>query len=380
MSKKMFCDCPFTRFEVNNPNGKVTFCSEHNMVLGNVKNNTIKEIWNGEAYKQVRQKFLDGKIFEICSKNCPVLNGWKDYEKLGWYNQLPTGSEAYKNALLNEEEIQDSKVILSSNPRWLRFSASYVCNLKCYHCFERADRKAELHLPDSFFEDLKKYFDTAQMIFFYGGEPFIEKSNLDLLEYLGRNGLPARVFIVSNGTVLNDTIKATLEKLNFGFLDISIDSADEKLYEKLRYPAKWRDTLEHLKFFSALMKKKGGQLFFAFTINKKNQDELIKYIKFSMDMGAVPFFQFAHNVFKEDIFRKDYEIFSLKEHISVRKRLLEAKSFLRSVDLPMTRKNIDYLLPFSHYYLTILRRMNGFISAKMPGVKKVLKKVIKKGL
>ncbi len=41
---KLLCDYPFTHFEVNNPNGDVTFCCNHNMVLGNVNNNSVEEI------------------------------------------------------------------------------------------------------------------------------------------------------------------------------------------------------------------------------------------------------------------------------------------------------------------------------------------------
>jgi len=372
---RMPCNCPFTHFEVNNPNGDVTFCSVHNMVLGNVNKNSIEEIWNGEAYRRVRRDFLDGRIFKVCSPRCPVLKGWKDFEKIDWYDELPDDSNAYKNAVLNEEEMAGGKVELMSRPRWLRFAASYACNLKCYHCSQRPDRSAGLRLPDSFFEDLKRHLDAAQMVFFYGGEPLIEKSNLDLMEYMSRERFPARVFFISNGTVLNEKIKTILEKLNFGYLDVSIDSVDESLYEELRYPAKFADTMEHLRFLSALIKKKGGRLFFSMTINKKNQNELIRYIKFSMDLGAAPFFQFAHNTFKEKKFREKYEIFSIKEHRDVRRHLLEARTFLRAIDLPLTSKNIDYLLTYSYHCTSIRKKMEVFVSKNLPVVKRMLKKI-----
>lgn len=176
----LLCDCPFTHFEVNNPNGDVTVCSNHSMVLGNVNEHSIEEIWNGELYRKIRKKFLDGRMFEICSPKCPVLKGWKDFEKLDWYRELPNESFAYKNAFLNEKEIMEGKIELKSNPRYLRFSTSYACNLKCYHCFQREDRKSGLILPDTFFKDAKKVLEYTQTVFFYGGEPLIEKRNLDI--------------------------------------------------------------------------------------------------------------------------------------------------------------------------------------------------------
>ena len=372
---KMLCDYPFTHFEVNNPNGDVTFCCNHNMVLGNVNRSSIEEIWNGKAYKQVRRRFLDGRIFDVCSRKCPVLGGWKDFEKLDWYNELSKESAAYKNAVLNNEEIRVGKVELESKPRWLRFSASYACNLKCYHCFQGMDRKASLELPNSFFEEAKRKLESAQIIFFYGGEPLIEKRNLDMMDYAGERGFSAKVYIISNGTVLNDKIKNTLEKLNFGFMDISVDSIKKELYEELRYLAKWPDTAKNLKFFSELMRNKKGNLSLTFTINKKNQSELVNFVKFSMELGAVPFFQFAHNVFKDEFFRKNYEIYSIKEYMSAKRNLLEVKEFLASTNLDYTRKNVDYLLRSTSFLILIGKKLRAFASENVPWLKNFLVKL-----
>lgn len=371
---KLICDCPFTKFEVNNPNGDVNFCTIHNMVLGNVNKNSIEEIWNGPAYKEVRRKFLDGKIFEICQRGCPAINGCKDYESMDWYKGLPKESAAYKNAVLNEEEMRSGKVELASKPRWLRFSTSYACNLKCYHCFQRQNRKDGLMLGKGFFEDVKKNLEYAQIVFFYGGEPLIEKDNLDLMEYLGEKKLSARVLLISNGTVLDDRIKAILEKLNYGHIEVSVDSSDPKLYEELRYPAKWADTIEHLKFFSALMKKKGGQFFISLTLNKKNKDELIRYIEFSRSLGATPYFQFVNNVFADESFRKNYEIFSFKEHRDLRKQLLAVKSFLGPADRSLTANSVEYLLPYSHYHLLAAKKLKRLVSGKVTEIKDIFKK------
>ncbi len=375
---KILCDYPFTHFEVNNPNGDVTFCCNHNMVLGNVNKNNIEEIWNGAAYKDIRRKFLEGRIFEICHKSCPVLHGWKDYEKLDWYKELPKDSEIYKNAVQNEEEIADGRAELASRPRWLRFSTSYACNLKCYHCFQRGDREAMLRLPDKFFEDIKRLLHRAQIIFFYGGEPLIEISNLKLMEYLSQNKSYIKVFLISNGTILSDSIKSILEKLNLGLIDISVDSTNRDLYEELRYPARWPETLEHIRFFSELMKKKGSNLSISLTINKKNENELADFIKFARELNAIPFFQFAHNLAKDASFRKNYEIFSVRECKEARDCLLRAKASLRPGDSPLTCENIDHLLAYTNDRMSIMKRARSVLAEKFPGIKNILKKMISK--
>ncbi len=372
---KILCNYPFTHFEVNNPNGDVTFCCNHKTVLGNVNKNSIEEIWNGAAYKEIRRKFLEGRIFEICPESCPVLHGWKDYEKLDWYKELPEDSAVYKNAIRNEGEIAGRKVELVSGPRWLRFSASWSCNLKCYHCFQRGEREAALRLPDNFFEDIKKHLNEAQVIFFYGGEPLIERSNLELMEYLGQNKFHAKVFLISNGTILDDSIKSILEKLNLRLIDISVDSTDRDLYEELRHPARWPETLERIRFFSRLMKKKGGTLSISLTINKKNKGELAGFIKFARELDAVPFFQFAHNAANDASFRKNYEIFSVMEYREARDCLLKAKRSLGPVDPPLTRRNIDDLLTYANDRTSIMKRSRSVLMEKFPGIKNILKKM-----
>jgi len=74
--KKKFC-CPqlWQRMFVH-PDGVVTPCcldSNREMVMGNIKENSIKDIWKNELYQDMRKKHLAGKIDEIPTcKKCPL--------------------------------------------------------------------------------------------------------------------------------------------------------------------------------------------------------------------------------------------------------------------------------------------------------------------
>ena len=58
------------------PDGVVTPCcldSNREMVMGNIKENSIKDIWKNELYQDMRKKHLAGKIDEIPTcKKCPL--------------------------------------------------------------------------------------------------------------------------------------------------------------------------------------------------------------------------------------------------------------------------------------------------------------------
>ena len=319
---KLICDYPFTHFEINNPDGDVTFCCNHNMVMGNINDNTIEEIWNSDKYQEVRKKFLDGKIFDICYKSCPVLNGWKDYEKLDWYKNLPEDSEPYKNAVLNEKEIFDGKTVLKSQPRWIRFATSYRCNLKCYHCFQDITKQKTDKLPESFFNEIKEnYLMVLQIIFFYGGEPLIEKKNIEILKYISMNNFLVKIFLVTNGTVLNDELKDIFRKINLGMVSVSIDSIKPELYEELRYPADFENVEKNLKFFSEIADSKKFEFHLGGTINKKNYLEISQYIDYSLKLKAIPLFQLAGNSLRNKTFRREYEIFYPDDFIQLKGRL-----------------------------------------------------------
>ena len=74
--KKKFC-CPqlWQRMFVH-PDGVVTPCcldSSREMVMGNIKENSIKDIWKNELYQDMRKKHMNGKIDEIPTcRNCPL--------------------------------------------------------------------------------------------------------------------------------------------------------------------------------------------------------------------------------------------------------------------------------------------------------------------
>jgi len=74
--KKKFC-CPqlWQRMFIH-PDGVVTPCcidSSRELVMGNIKKDSINKIWKNDAYQEMREKHLNGKIDEIptCG-NCPL--------------------------------------------------------------------------------------------------------------------------------------------------------------------------------------------------------------------------------------------------------------------------------------------------------------------
>jgi Fe-coproporphyrin III synthase len=98
------------------------------------------------------------------------------------------------------------------------------CNLKCLHCYARAQDKVyqgELTTGESkaFLRDLADF--KVPVILFSGGEPTLRK---DIIELAGRaKELGIRVVLSTNGTLITDKLAEEIIKIGFGEVGISLD-------------------------------------------------------------------------------------------------------------------------------------------------------------
>ena len=118
--------------------------------------------------------------------------------------------------------------------RTLFWNTTYACNFNCGICFENAGRFSSDELTTQEAMDMFKDAHSAgvENIIVSGGEPFMRKDLVDILAYMAKLGLNAR--IASNGSMLTDEILKRLrdETLAKSF-QISLDTLDPDLYSKL---------------------------------------------------------------------------------------------------------------------------------------------------
>ena len=73
--RKVTCRKPWWRMSVQWDGTVVPCCLDYNnkLVLGNVKDQTLTEIWNGPRMKELRREFLSGKVTNPLCKDCDSL-------------------------------------------------------------------------------------------------------------------------------------------------------------------------------------------------------------------------------------------------------------------------------------------------------------------
>lgn len=146
----------------------------------------------------------------------------------------------------------------------LTLLTSYTCNATCVSCnsglsssWYQLEKKMFDIVPEKKYKfvdiDAVKQqvnFRNLKTLSLLGGEPLYEKKNFELLEHILEIGNDT-VFLsmVTNGSVaLTSHQKTILSKFKNVNFSVSIDGT-EQVFEYVRYPLKWNDLVDNLKFF-----------------------------------------------------------------------------------------------------------------------------------
>jgi radical SAM protein with 4Fe4S-binding SPASM domain len=171
-------------------------------------------------------------------------------------------------------------------PLRVMFELTYECNFKCKHCyvpraFQRRYQKRQLKTKDVFkvLDQLK----AAGCLYlgFTGGEPFMRKDILRILEYSRKLGFQAIVY--TNGSLLTDKIVNRLARLRLNKVDITLPGMTESVFESITGKAG-----SHRAVFKAIeaLRRKNIPLGFKSCLLKQNTSEIEEIKKFCYSLDA----------------------------------------------------------------------------------------------
>jgi len=200
------------------PNGKTMLCcdSPWEEYIGDLRQNSLQEVWNSEDMKQVRLNMLNGKKCSQCVR-C------YEKEKYG-HDSLRTRSnrdwlEPHWNKVVKtntDGSLDDLHIV------YLDFRFSNVCNLKCRYCgpelssnwFSDAVKSTFNVSPteriiqirkdvEGFMEEFEPMLEHVEQIYWAGGEPILMDEHwaiMNRLVELGKTDI--RIFYNTNFTTL----------------------------------------------------------------------------------------------------------------------------------------------------------------------------------
>lgn len=335
-AKTLICYVPFSSITFSWL-GKVYACTyNRNILIGEYPKNSIREIWFGERLKKLQDYIAHNDLSYGC-QHCSYF-----IEKKKFTGLKPQSFDKYS----------DYKKHLY--PRVIEFEISNKCNLECIMCNgntssairQNQDKLPPLPMPydDAFVEQMREFVPYLKEAKFFGGEPFLVHSYFQIWDVMMEINPTIQIFVITNGTVLTEKVKALLNKGNFE-LAVSIDSIRKERYEYIRKNANYENVMQNLDYFNTYCKSKGKTMSLSFTTQRANWDELPEVIEFCNKKGISFFNSFLTAPF-------ELSLIFLQS-----KKLREIYDYLSKFDLPESndlekcnkRVYEDYLKYILHY-------------------------------
>jgi len=285
--------------------GSVSFCCPDWTKIGpigNIKYNSLDEIWNSEVAQFIRSKIYSGNITDVCRKDlCPHLVSGNEKE----LNQLHRSNLPLSD--FHIKEISSKKTRLKSKPTRINLANWNKCNLKCIMCSSwrhiykyskckflglqikdiKIKRNKDAMLSDKFYKELQNLFPHLDTLRLSGaGEPFVRNDSRKIL--LNKDdSTNYRIELATNGLLFTPKIWNKIKHNKFSCIDISIDAASKETYERIRRGGNWEILMENLYFISKLRKEeKIPRFILSFVVMKSNYTEIISFIKMGQQLNC----------------------------------------------------------------------------------------------
>jgi len=253
---------------------------------------------NGKyLFEEIVDRYCDGTLTgNLKIKYFPVIKllnvvrhsfGYSEEEfKIGL--QLKSTKKIFANALSSLDRYGFNTPQGFADPVMIVWNFTNNCNLRCKHCYQSAyamspeERRAnELHL-----EDRLKVVDiiaerNIPSLFFSGGEPLIEDDFWPVAERAKKKGL--YLSIATNGTLINKKMAKRIADIGFGYVQVSIDSADPEVHDEIRgIPGVWERAVRGIENLIDA----GVTTCIAYTHMKSTHNQIEGIFKLRKELGA----------------------------------------------------------------------------------------------
>lgn len=359
-NSKVFCMLPWIHVH-SFPTGEAYPCcnSEMKNTIGNTSQQSLTDIWNGEAMKDVRRRLLTEQKVEGCSR-C------YEQESSGFVSMRNSQNKNFGHHIhLIDETLEDGTQPEMKMIYWdIRFSN--LCNLRCRSCGDifssnwfddqkklmemdghRAPTK-RLHFAgrseDDMWDQLKDQIDNLEQVYFAGGEPLIMEEHYRLLnELIKRGKTDVRLIYNTNFTELTYK-KTNVLELWKQFKSVSIGASLDAMGTRSEYIRKNCDWDQIERNREQMLKIcPNVDFYISPTVSVLNAWHISDFHRAWVDKGFIKPQDLNINILQDpDYYRIDIMPMSLKEEIKVK-----------------WQEHIEWLRPLDH----LNRASTGFESA-----------------
>lgn len=242
------CYAPFNSILIDVDKSVKPCCIWHGKPYGNLNDQDINTILNSDYVKQIKTDMINNVWNEGCL-NCK-------------FREEETGTSPRLNVYRNEDFKNIKVGYADKKIKYLEYNSTNTCNLACIMCtpswssnlyefnkhYNIKDNSKFVnnnipkwgihpinqHIATNFVESLD--LSELKTVWFKGGEPFLNKEVITILSHLKKiNQLDkVKVWITSNGTIVNENIFKLLDECEHVNITLSIDGTD-RINRYIRY-------------------------------------------------------------------------------------------------------------------------------------------------
>jgi len=258
LKNKSLCPLPFTGAIVNT-DGEVWCCSISKERLGNVNQQPLEEILTkSQKLKEIRRDMLENKFPWNCAE-C--------YKKER--HHTGTDFENISNRLYHVKILKDSPFKLYKDEHQFELQQMDLrwrntCNFACVYCdagfssvwaqFDGIPDKMTNKAMNDTFEFVKKNIKNLKTIYMAGGEPFLIKENLKIIQLINKENPEILLRINTNLSILNPKIYDLVKNLKNVHWIVSAESTDDR-FNYIRWPGKYTTLVNNLERIQKLHHK-----------------------------------------------------------------------------------------------------------------------------
>lgn len=257
-----FCMIPWVHMHAI-PDGNAYPCclSEFDMPIGNLKHQTMKQVWNSSGMKEIRKNMLNNKPSKECGR-C------YEQERSGFVSMRHTMSQNFGHHISLVDNTLEDGTVEDFKIRYYDIRFSNVCNFRCRTCggaFSSNWYNDEVKLwgptgrdriayagrtEEDMWEQMQEHIPHLERIYFAGGEPLIMEEHYRLLnELVKRKMFHVNLVYNSNFSKLAYKDQDVLEIWKH-FDSVAVGASLDASYQRGEYMRKgteWADIVNNRK-------------------------------------------------------------------------------------------------------------------------------------
>jgi len=298
------CHAPFRNMFLS-LNGDVNpCCANRSFAIGTYPETPLHDIWFGEKANRFREYILRNDLSHGCQL-CRHNMERKHFNIVAariFDQEAPRGVRGAGRRWLGRFRRADKENHNAAQvgyPTNIDFNLSNTCNLACIMCDgwsssriwkqRHGSQPLEFKYGGRFLEEIGEFVPHLERAFFIGGEPFLIEVFYAIWEAMVEARPEAQLIVQTNGTVLNDRIRALIERGRFCF-NVSIDSIRKETFERIRVGANFEKTLANLEYFAEYARRKKTFVNLTVCPIQPNWREIPEIVEFAMKRGLSLYF------------------------------------------------------------------------------------------